>query len=278
LSAGVRVAPLHPIPDLGAAGSDRLADVGFFSSADAYDRFMGRYSAILSPRFADLAGVTAGMEVLDVGCGPGVLTGELVERVGAGNVAAIDPSPEFVDAVRERHPDVEARIGVAEELPYPDDVFDAALSQLVVHFMSDPVAGLRNMARVTRPGGVVAACVWDLAGGRAPISPFWRAVREVSPGVEGESDRRGGSEADLAALFEEAGLANAVTTELVSHAEHTSFDEWWRPFMLGVGPASVYLAKQDHATQEAIHDRCRALLGDAPTVDWRAWAARAVVP
>jgi SAM-dependent methyltransferase len=251
--------------------------MGFFASADAYDRFMGRYSAILSPRFADLAGVGAGMRVLDVGCGPGALTAELVERVGAGNVAAVDPSAPFVDAIRRRYPDVEARTGTAEELPYADDGFDAALSQLVVHFMSDPVAGVREMARVTRPGGVIAACVWDLAGGRAPISPFWRAVRDVAPTAGDESDRRGGSEDDLAALFGEAGLAGVATTALVGHVEHASFDEWWQPFLLGVGPASAYLAEQDEATQEAIRRRCEAILGDAPAVDWYAWAARAVV-
>jgi SAM-dependent methyltransferase len=251
--------------------------MAFSVSADSYDRFMGRYSAILTPQFADLAGVAAGMRVLDVGCGPGVLTAELVTRVGAANLAAVDPSARFVEAVRERYPGVRARIGVAEELPDADDAFDAALSQLVIHFMRDPVAGLGEMARVTRPGGVVAACVWDLAGGRSPISPFWRAVRELAPTAEDESDRRGGSEADLARLFEEAGLGGAATTALVVHAEHGSFDEWWQPFTLGVGPAGAYLAKQDPTTEEAIRERCRELLGDARKVDWYAWAARAAV-
>jgi SAM-dependent methyltransferase len=251
--------------------------VAFSVSADAYDRFMGRYSMILAPQFADVAGVAPDMRVLDVGCGPGILTGELVERVGAANVAAIDPSARFVEAVRERYPDVQAGIGVAEQLPDADDAFDAALSQLVVHFMSNPVAGLGEMARVTRPGGVVAACTWDLAGGRAPISPFWRAVRELAPTAEDESDRRGGSEADLGRLFDEAGLAGVATTALVVHAEHASFEEWWQPFTLGAGPAGTYLARQDPATQRAIRERCREQLGDARKVDWCAWAGRAIV-
>src|SRR5438309_11728218 len=118
--------------------------------ADAYDRFMGRYSVQLSSQLADFAGVAAGQRVIDVGCGPGALTAELVARVSATNVTAIDPSPTFVDAARARHPDVDVRQGSAESLPFADSTFDASLAQLVVHFMSDPVAGVSEMARVTR--------------------------------------------------------------------------------------------------------------------------------
>ena len=136
--------------------------------ADAYDRFMGRYSTPLAPQFADLAGVAAGQRVLDVGCGPGALTTELVRRLGGDAVSAVDPSEPFVAAIQQRQPGVTVRQAAAEQLPFPDRTFDAALAQLVVHFMTDPVAGLREMARVTRPGGVVAVCVWDNAGGKGP--------------------------------------------------------------------------------------------------------------
>ena len=136
--------------------------------------------------------------MLDVGCGPGALTSELVARVGAVNVVAVDPSVMFVEAARSRHPGVDVRQAAAERLPFTDDEFDAALAQLVVHFMTDPVAGLTEMARVTRPEGVVAACVWDHAGdgGRWPssggrperstppstMSPRWPAcARATSP-------------------------------------------------------------------------------------------------
>ena len=129
---------------------------------------MGRYSVGLTAQLADLAGVTAGRRALDVGCGPGALTRELVARLGSDRVAAADPSEPFVAAARERNPGVDVRLAAAEALPFDDDAFDAALAQLVVHFMKDPVAGLREMARVTRPGGVVAACVWDHAGGQGP--------------------------------------------------------------------------------------------------------------
>ncbi|MFL5647494.1 MAG: class I SAM-dependent methyltransferase, partial [Chloroflexota bacterium] len=138
--------------------------MSFDVAAEAYDRFMGRYSAQLSSQMADLAGVAIAQRVLDVGCGPGALTAELVKRVGAPDrVAAVDPSEPFVAAARARNPGVAIERATAEHLPFDDGRFDAALAQLVVHFMSDPVAGLAEMARVTRPGGVVAACVWDFA-------------------------------------------------------------------------------------------------------------------
>src|SRR4030095_10457628 len=129
--------------------------MSFAVAADAYDRFMGRYSTLLAPQFADFAAVQPGQRVLDVGCGPGALTRVLVERLGTDEVAAVDPSEQFVDAARERHPGVDVQRAAAEELPFADAEFGGALAQLVVHFMSDPVHGLSEMGRVTREGGVV---------------------------------------------------------------------------------------------------------------------------
>ena len=171
--------------------------MSFDVAAGAYDRFMGRYSAPLAPAFADFVGVEAGQTALDVGCGPGALTGELVRRLGADAVAAVDPSEPFVEATRARFPGVAVEQAPAEDLPYADGRFDAALAQLVVHFMSDPVAGLAEMARVTKPGGTVATCVWDVDGGRAPISPFWKAARELDAGARGEGGRPGTREGHL---------------------------------------------------------------------------------
>ena len=149
--------------------------MSFDVAAEAYDRFMGRYSVLLAPKLAEFAGVRPGQRVLDVGSGPGSLTAELVRRVGATNVAAIDPSESFVAAVRARYAGVEAVHASAEALPFESRSFDAAIAQLVVHFMTDPVAGLAEMARVTKRDGVVAACVWDHAGGLGPLGMFWEA-------------------------------------------------------------------------------------------------------
>ena len=249
--------------------------MSFDVAADAYDRFMGRYSAQLAPGLADLGGVHAGRRVLDVGCGPGALTGELVRRLGPDAVAAVEPSESFAAAARARYPGVDVRRSGAEDLPYADDTFDAALAQLVVHFMTDPVAGLAEMARVTRADGVVAACVWDLAGGRAPISTFWEAARELDSGAEDESGLAGARAAHLAELLAAAGLRRVEEAELTASVEYASFDDWWGPFTLGVGPAGSYARTLGAAELSALRERCRELLPEAPfTVTAVAWAAR----
>jgi SAM-dependent methyltransferase len=249
------------------------------TTAEAYDRFMGgSYSVQLAPQMADLAGVTAGQRLLDVGCGTGTLTAELVRRVGAGSVAAVDPSEPFVAAARARHPDVDVRRGTAEKLPFADGTFDAVLAQLVVHFMPDPVMGLKEMARVTRPDGVVAACVWDQVD-QSPFGPFWRAVHELDPTAENETSRPGVREGHLVELFTAAGLREVRGTALLASVEHSTFDAWWSLFELGLGPAGGYVAGLDATRRAALRDRCRELLPPAPfTITGRAWAARGVVP
>lgn len=244
-------------------------------AADAYDRFMGRYSLLLSPQLANLAGVRGGQRVLDVGCGPGALTAELVTRLGPEAVAAVDPSESFVAAARLRNPGVNVLRASAEQLPFPDRAFDAALAQLVVHFMADPIAGLTEMARVTRRGGVVAGCVWDHGGGQGPLSVFWRAARELDPEVDDESQLAGAREGHLAELFEAAQLHEIEETALIVSLEHASFEEWWEPFTGGVGPAGSYVASLDAERQAALRESCRNLLPVQPfVVTARAWAAR----
>ncbi len=252
--------------------------MSFAVGADVYDRFMGRYSVPLAPRFADFAAVGTGQRVLDVGCGPGALTAELVSRLGPAAVSAVDPSEPFVEAARDRHPGVAVQRASAEQLPFGNRTFGAALAQLVVHFMTHPVVGLREMARVTREDGVVAACVWDHAGGHGPLSPFWDAAREVDPDVEGESRLPGAREGDLTHLFDAAGLDEIEEDVLSVKVEHPSFEEWWEPFTLGVGPAGAYAAGLDAESQARLRDLCRRRLPPAPFVlTASAWAARGVI-
>jgi SAM-dependent methyltransferase len=251
--------------------------VSFKVRAEAYDRSMGRYSGPLAPVFADFAGVRGGERVLDVGCGTGALTAELVRLVGPALVAAVDPSEPFVEAAGSRHPGVDVRHGFAEELPFDDRQFDAALSQLVVHFMADPSIGLREMARVTRPGGTAAACVWDHGCGRGPLGVFWQAARELEPDVDDESRRPGTRRGHLGELFRAAGLRDVVELELYVRVEHPSFEEWWEPFMLGVGPAGQFVASLPERQRDELRERCRDRLPPAPfPVEAIAWAARGV--
>lgn len=251
----------------------------FAAPAEHYDRFMGRYAPTLAAALADAAGVTGGMRVLDVGCGPGGLTRELVARVGAANVAAVDPAPQFAEACRERNPGADVRVGAAEELPWADGEFDAALASLVVGFMRDPEQGVREMARVTRPGGTVAACMWDIAtGGMTMLATFWAAVREVEPGATGERRMAGTAEGDIADRFRRAGLRDVVDGALAARADYAGFDDFWEPFMLAVGPAGQYLRSLPADRQERVREACRAALPDGPfSLDARAWYARGTV-
>ncbi len=249
----------------------------FEVGADDYGRYMGRYSGKLAPQLADFGGVRAGQRVLDVGCGPGALTSELVDRVGAAAVAAVDPSESFVAAATERFPGVEVRHASAELLPFGDAVFDAALAQLVVHFMADAVAGLREMGRVTVPGGTVSACVWDHAGDRSPLSLLWQAVRELDQVAVDESRLAGAREGHLEELFVAAGLTSVKATTLEASVGFASFDEWWQPFTLGVGPAGAYVQSLGEAGRDRLRTRTAQLLPASPfTLHTAAWAARGV--
>jgi len=247
----------------------------FDVAAASYDRFMGRYSRPLAPLLASFAGVEAGDRALDVGAGTGALTAELVARLGATAVAAVEPSAPFVAALEDRFPGVEVRNASAESLPFADASFDVAIAQLVVHFMSDPHAGLREMTRVTRPDGVVAACVWDHAGGKGPLGAFWTAARELDPTTHDESDLPGAREGHLATLFAEAGLRDIESTTLSVSVEHPTFEEWWTPFTLSVGPAGRHVSGLDADGQARLRERCRELLGPGPfAITAMCWAAK----
>jgi ubiquinone/menaquinone biosynthesis C-methylase UbiE len=250
--------------------------VDFTASAEKYDRFMGRYTRTLAPALADAAGVEAGMRVLDVGCGPGGLTAVLAARVGAENVAAIDPAPQFAAACGERHPGADVRVGGAEELPWPDGAFDATLASLVIAFMRDADEGVREMARVTRPGGTVAACMWDVpGGGMTMLSTFWRTARELDPHAVGERSRPGVKEGDIAERFRRAGVEDVVEGSLQATADYAGFDDFWEPFTFAVGPAGEYLAAQSPERREQLREALRGQMPDGPfTLSARAWYAR----
>ena len=247
----------------------------FDVSPDAYARFMGRYSEQLAAAFADLAGVGPGQQALDVGCGPGALTAELIRRLGPEAVTAIDPSESFVAADQARWPEADVRLGAAEELPFTDGAFDVALAQLVVHFMADPVAGLREMARVTRPGGTVAATVWDHAGGRGPLTLFWEVARDLDPAVDDGSWRAGGAEGELAKLFTQAGLAVADEAALTVRVRNATFEDWWDPFTLGVSPAGAYIASLTHERRAELREHARQKLPPPIEISATAWAVTA---
>jgi SAM-dependent methyltransferase len=251
--------------------------MSFDVSGSAYDRFMGRYAQELASPFADFAEVREG-HVLDVGCGTGVLTEELARRVGATSVAAVDPSP-MVDACRARVPGADVRTGAAEALPWPEATFDAALAQLVLHFLDDPRAGLAEMGRVVRPGGVVAGSTWNFP--QMPlVRTFWEVARALVPEAPVETQQFETLE-ELEALGRDAGLEEVEAAPIDISRRYESFAELWGSFELGAGPAGHYCASLPAETRGSLRDEYYVRIGEpqgAFNLPAQAWAVRGRVP
>jgi SAM-dependent methyltransferase len=255
-----------------------LQHLTFRAAAETYDRHVGRYAPPLGSALIEFAGVEPGMRALDVGCGPGALTAQLARRLGAPNVCAAEPSEPFAEACRERV-GVEVVAASAEALPFEDGLFDAALSQLVVNFMSDAEAGVGEMARVTRPGGVVSSCVWDYAGEMTLLRAFWDAAREVEPERAAAADEgvvmRWCGEGELGELWEAAGLRDVRTGGLVVSAAYADFDDLWAPLPTGIAPSGAFCKSLDADGQASLREAYRRRLGvsEGPfELSARAWA------
>ena len=229
---------------------------------DAYDRYVGRYSRELAPRFIDFAGVDRG-PVLDVGCGPGGLSLALASRLGARDVAAVDPSESFVAACRARVPGADVRLGRAEALPFAPATFEALLAQLVLSFVSDAPRAMAEAMRVVRPGGTVAACMFA-SDGLAVSRTFWRAALRFDPMAPDDAHLPFRREEELLALFRSAGLGDVVSGGIDLEARYADFDDFWEPFATGVGPTGDYLVRQPEERRGEIRNACREILGRPP--------------
>lgn len=262
-------------PDPGVADGART----FATTGEAYDAFMGRYSRPLAVDFATFAQVAPGQRVLDVGCGPGAMTGELVRRLGADAVAACEPSESFVAVCRERNPGVDVRRGAAEQLPFDEAEFDLVTSQLVLHFVSDPDAAAAQMVRVLRPGGAVAACVWDFHDGMELLRAFWDAAVSIEPTAPDEKAMNFGRPGEIAQWLHTAGLDEITEARLTVSSEYRDFYELWSGLLAGVGAAGGYLSLLTPAAREALRVALHERLG-SPTAGFTlsavAHAARGV--
>jgi SAM-dependent methyltransferase len=254
-------------------------------SDDPYDRHVGRYSPKLANALIDVAGVERGHRALDVGCGTGALAEALAALLGAESVAAVDLSPASVEKCARRVPGADVRVARAEELPFGDGQFDAALAQLVVPWMSDPPRGVAEMCRVVRPGGVVAACTWDFATGMTMLRTFWDAAVAVDRRramQAGALDRTRLCDRDeLRELWARIGLLEIEAGELLVGADYADFDDFWSPFPAGVGGSGRYCASLDEQGREALRAEVRRRLG-SPTGPFRltarAWYVRGRQP
>ena len=243
----------------------------FNVSDGSYDNFMGRFSRPLGPLFADFAGIEAGQRVLDVGAGTGALTAELVRR--GADASAADPSPPFVAALRERFPDIGVHEAPAEKLPWPDESFDAALAQLVITFMRDAPAGIAEMRRVVRPGGIVAACMWDREGMEmlAAVSRTQQALDPSRPSSEQLTNYR--TRGEIENLFGDGVEIGLLEVE----AGYSGIDEFWNALADGAGPAGVWAASLDDAQRKQAREEIYRQVGepDGPfSLVGRAWAAK----
>ena len=249
----------------------------FSAPAEAYDAFMGGYSHLLAPPFAEFAAADAGQRIVDVGCGPGALTEVLAAVVGPASTCAADPSPGFVAACASRVPGADVRTAPAEALPWDDASFDAALAQLVFAFVGDPPQGLAEMCRVVRPGGVVAACTWDLDE-MAMLRRFWDAALVLQPAAPAEgSATRFANRRDIEELWRSGSLADVAVEPIDIEREYADFDAYWQPFLAGIGPAGAYCVALDEDARVALREECRRQLGTPAgsfTLPARAWAVR----
>jgi SAM-dependent methyltransferase len=249
----------------------------FHHGADVYDRHTGRYGHELALELIKFAEVRSGQRVLDVGCGPGALTRQLVAVVGTDQVAAIDPSLAFVEACRDRLPGVMAEVAAAEALPFADRVFDRTLAQLVVNFMTDAETGVREMCRVTRSGGVVAAAVWDYSGQMTLLRRFWDSVTTLDPTAADLDEGRSMpycTPDELEALWTDAGLEHVSISDVVVTAGYEGFEDLWEPLEWGVAPSGAYVASlpPDRRAELKADFQQRLGAGDRPfRLGARAW-------
>jgi SAM-dependent methyltransferase len=273
-----------PAADEAVEVSEVRGTATFRGPADAYDRHIGRYGSALAAGLIAWAGIEPGERALDVGCGPGALTAALAGVLGADGVAAVDPSEPFAAACASRVPGVRVEVAVAEALPFPDGSFDAALSQLVVNFMTDAPAGVREMRRVTRSGGTVAAAVWDYADGMILLCRFWEAAVALDPAAADLDEGRSMPYClpdELEELWGGAGLEDVRTGELVVEAGYDGFDDLWQPLESGVGPSGAYAAALAPERRAGLREELRRRLapGEGPfRLTARAWCVAGRAP
>jgi SAM-dependent methyltransferase len=249
-----------------------------------YDRHVGRYGPALAAEMIAAAGIEPPQRALDVGCGVGALTIELARVLGERGVAAVDPSESAVETCRARVTDADVAVAAVERLPFGDAAFDAAVAQLVINLVDDPAAGAREMARVVRPGGAVAACVWH-AGAMPLLQSFWRAAADIAPqevGVVDERKQVGVHDPDwLRELWQGAGLEDVSVGELRAGAGYEDFDDLWLSFEKGVGRSGAIYLSLGPERREALRARAHELLGRPRgrfRLDAHAWYVRGSSP
>jgi SAM-dependent methyltransferase len=260
---------------------------GSMWGGDEYDFLMGRWSRLMAPLVVQHADVQDGDKVLDIGCGTGSLTRALLDVGSTMQVTGVDGSADFIEICRQSLNDSRVNLdqGDAQSLPYSDNSFDKCLSLLVMNFIPDPGQAVKEMRRVTRAGGTVTAAVWDYGKGMEMLRYLWdeAASMDADAIAKHEGNMPLCRKGELAALWTECGLTAVHETALKIPMKFSSFDDYWTPFLTGIGPSGSYVVGLDASTQTQLKERlCEKLVeGNAATtldMEARAWAVRGVVP
>jgi SAM-dependent methyltransferase len=263
------------------------AEAKMFAVSAGYERFMGRWSRLLAPRFIAFAGVKNGDRVLDVGTGTGSVAAAVEAANPASEIVGIDPSEGFIAYARKNAKSSRAHldVGDAQALKLKDASFDQTLAFLVMNFIPDPGKAIAEMRRVTRAHGVVSACVWDYDDGMRMLRVFWDEAVALDPAIEPKDERhmKLSRQGQLGRLWRQAGLINVQEAPLVIDQEFTSFNDYWEPFTKGAGPAGAYVVSLPQDRRLELEARIRKrLLGDAQdgpfTLAARAWCVRGEAP
>jgi SAM-dependent methyltransferase len=256
-----------------------------FQNAEAYERFMGRWSRRLAKLLIGFGGVADGERVLDVGCGTGSLTFALAETANLAAITGVDLTQGFLDFARARNidPRIAFEHGDARALPFADNSFDRAFAMLVLHFLPDAMRAVAEMRRVVRPGGTVAAAVWDLYGGQPHIRMIWDIAAVLDPGLERPLFRPMAAPGEMEEAWRALGLLDVEQTSLTIRVEFSGFEDFWSPFLLGEGPHGQYVAKLTEAVRAVLQEHARrAYLANRPDGPRSfvsvAWACRGIVP
>jgi ubiquinone/menaquinone biosynthesis C-methylase UbiE len=258
-------------------------------SADAYERLMGRWSRVLARPFLEFAGLRAGERILDAGCGTGSLMFTIPQVADVASIEGIDFSEVYVEAARHRNTDPRITISQGDicALPFRDGTFDRSLALLVLHFVPESQQAVAEMRRVVKPGGVVAATVWDSYGGMPWMRMFWDTAVALFPSATPARTENlfkpMSRPGEMQAVFTQAGLAEVTDTALMIRMQYEKFEDLWAPHAAGEGQQGKYLMTLDSREREvferAMRDAYEAGQPDGPrSFAAVAWACRGVVP
>ena len=263
------------------------AEAKMFAASAGYERFMGRWSRLLAPEFVAFAGVKNGDRVLDVGTGTGSAASAVEARMPASRIVGVDPSQGFIAYAQKNAKSNRAHyeVGDAQALKFTDASFDNTLALLVMNFIPDHNKAVAEMRRVTRPGGLVSACVWDYNAGMQSLRFFWDEAVALDPAIEPKDERhmKLSHQGQLADLWKNVGLVNLQEKPLTIDQAFASFDDYWGPFTKGAGPGGAYVVSLPEDRRQQLETRLRKrVLGDrrdgAFTLKAKAWCVRGEVP